>query len=57
MKKVKVISFLIVFAGIFLLSTSYDQPEQPQGKFYYGFDTKIFLAEVPNKFVVSFINP
>ena len=30
--------------------------EQPQGKYYYAFDEKIFLTEVPNKFVLSFDN-
>ena len=47
----KKINFLTVFAGIFILSTSY---EQPQRKYYYAFDEKVFLTEVPNKVVLSF---
>ena len=52
----KRVSFLIVFMGIFLLSASYEQPQGTQGRYYYAFDEKIFLVEVPNKVVVSFEN-
>lgn len=49
MKKVNTIC--IIFASIFLLSASDNQPKR---KYYYAFDEKIFLTEVPNKVVLSF---
>ena len=48
MKKVNI---FIVFAGIFFLSAGYDQPQE---KYYYAFDEKIFLDKVADKIVLSF---
>ena len=50
----KKVNFLIVFTSIFLLSASYEQPQDPQGRYYYAFEEKIFLTEVSNKIIVSF---
>jgi len=41
----------IILIGAFFLSTNY---AHSQGKFYYGFEEKIFINEVSNKFVISF---
>ena len=49
MKKVNIIC--IIFVSIFLLSANDDQPQE---KYYYGFDEKIPLYEAPNKVVVCF---
>ena len=48
----KRISLLMIFASIFLLSANHQPPSQEI--YYYGFDEKIYLTEVPNKFVLSF---
>ena len=48
MKKVR--SF-IVFASICLLSANYAQAQE---KYYYAFEEKIYINEVPNKFMVNF---
>ena len=45
-------SIFLVFLSIFFISSI---NEQPQGKFYYAFDEKIFLTEVPNKVVLTFV--
>ena len=47
----KKVSFFLVLTSIFFLSASYDQSQE---KYYYAFDEKIFLTEVPNMFVLSF---
>lgn len=47
----KNIRIYIVFASICLLSTNCAQAQE---KYYYAFDEKIYLNEVPNKFVISF---
>ena len=39
-----------IIIGICLLLASYGQSQ----KYYYSFDEKIFLSEVPNKFVIGF---
>ena len=47
----KKINIVIVLASIFLLSATYDQPQE---KYYYAFDEKIPLYEAPNKVVLRF---
>ena len=46
----KKFNILIGFIGLFLLSASYVQSQE---RYYYAFEEKIFLTEVPNKIMLS----
>ena len=50
----KRVSVLMIFASVFLLSASYEKSQEYQEKYYYAFDEKIFLTEVPNMVILSF---
>ena len=51
MKIIKRANILIVLTSIFVLSAS---DERQQERFYYSFDEKTFLFEVPNKVVLRY---